>query len=165
MDQSQPERVAAAYDAHYDVLRFIAARKFRVPPADVRPLIHDVFVAYMRHVAAIRDDRGWLIAATKHACLKYWRDAKPGTALPEHGELLDTSALRDEVAVRLDLISVLRRLPKHCREVLWRRYVEGTEPGDIAVALAKKSSYGRQIVHRCLRAAREALVTIRRGRA
>jgi RNA polymerase sigma factor (sigma-70 family) len=162
MNQSPHERVAAAYDAHYGVLRFIAAQKFRVPPADVRPLIHDVFVAYMRHVAAIGDDRGWLITATRHACLKYWRDAKPGAPLPD---LLDTAALRDEVAVRLDLVSVLRRLPKRCREVLWRRYVEGAKPGDIAATLAKKPSYGRQIVHRCLRAAREALANIRRGRA
>jgi RNA polymerase sigma factor (sigma-70 family) len=165
MSQNPRERVAAAYDTHYDVLRFIAAQKFRVPQADVRPLIHDVFVAYMRHVSAIGDDRGWLITATKHACLKYWRDAKPGVPLPEGTELFDTTALRDEVAVRLDLGSVLRRLPKRCREILWRRYVEGAEPGDIAAALAQKPTSGRQIVHRCLRAAREALASIRRGRA
>jgi len=164
MDQSPRERIAAAYDAHYDALRYIAAWKFRVPAADVRSLIHDVFVAYMRHVAAIGDDRGWLITATKHACLKYWRDAKPGSPLPENA-LLDTCALRDDVAIRLDLVRVLRRLPTRCREVLWRRYVDGAEPGDIAAALARKPSYGRQIVHRCLRAAREALASIRRGRA
>jgi RNA polymerase sigma factor (sigma-70 family) len=165
MDQTPPERAAAAYDAHYEALRYIAAQRFRVPSADVRPLIHDVFVAYMRHVAVIGDDRGWLITATKHACLNYWRDAKPGAPLPEEARLLDTSALRDDVAVRLDLARVLRRIPKRCREVLLRRYVDGAEPGDIAAALAKKPSYGRQIVHRCLRAAREAFASTRRGRA
>ncbi len=162
--QSPRERVAAAYDAHYDALRFIAAQRFRVPSADVRPLIHDVFVAYMRHVAGIGDDRGWLITATRHACLKYWRDAKPGSPLPE-GVLLDPRALRDDVAIRLDLATVLRRIPKRCREVLFRRYVDGAEPGDIAAGLSKKPSYGRQIVHRCLRAAREAFASLRRGRA
>ena len=165
MNQTPRERVAAAYDAHYEALRYIAAQRFRVPSADVRPLIHDVFVAYIRHVAAIGDDRGWLITATKHACLNYWRDAKPGSPLPEDALLLDTCALRDDVAVRLDLARVLRRIPKRCREVLLRRYVDGAEPGDIAVGLSKKPSYGRQIVHRCLRAAREAFASIRRGRA
>lgn len=160
-----PERVAAAYDAHYEALRYIAAQKFRVPATDVRPLIHDVFVAYIRHVAAIRDDRGWLITATRHACLNYWRDAKPGSQLPEDAFLLDTRALRDDVAVRLDLARVLRLIPKRCREVLLRRYVDGAEPGDIAVDLSNKRSYGRRLVHRCLSAAREALASIRRSRA
>jgi RNA polymerase sigma factor (sigma-70 family) len=161
MAQTARERASVAYVAHYEALRFIAARKFRVPPADVRPLIHDVFVAYMRHALTIGDDRGWLITATKHACLKYWRDAKPGTPLPD--ALDDPRALRDDVAVRLDLARVLRRVPKHCRKVLWRRYVDGVEPGEIAAELSKKRTFGRQLVHRCLRAAREALATFRRG--
>lgn len=161
MAHSARERVAVAYDTHYEALRFIAARKFRVPPADVRALIHDVFVAYIRHVGVIGDDRGWLITATKHACLNYWRDAKPETPLPD--VLVDPRGLRDDVAARLDLARVLRRVPKHCRKVLWRRYVDGVEPGEIAAELSKARSYGRQIVFRCLRAAREALVSFRRG--
>lgn len=163
MSPGSHERTSAAYESHYEVLRFIAAQRFRVPAADVRPLIHDVFVRYMRHVAVIGDDRGWLITATRNACLNYWRDAKPGTPLPD--VLLDPRALRDDVAVRLDLARVLRRVPKHCRKVLWRRYVDGAEPGDIAAELSKKRTYGRQMVHRCLSAAREALASFRRGGA
>jgi RNA polymerase sigma factor (sigma-70 family) len=164
MDQNPRERAAAAYDAHYEALQYIAARKFRVPSADVRPLIHDVFVAYMRKVTAIGDDRGWLITATKNACLNYWRDQKPGSPLPEES-LLDTRALRDHVAVRHDLVTILRRVPRHCREVLWRRFVDDAKPGDIAADLSRKPSSGRQIVFRCMEAAREALAAIRRGRA
>lgn len=163
MDQTPPERAAAAYTAHYEALRFIAAQKFRVPTADVRPLIHDVFVAYLRHAAAIGDDRGWLIIATRHACLNYWRDAKPGAPLPD--ALLDPHTLGDEVAVKLDLARVLRRVPKECVQVLRRRFVDGAAPGDIAAELSKKRSYGRQMVHRCLSAAREALASFRRGGA
>src|SRR5436305_7537167 len=37
-------RVEAAYEGTYDLLRFIASRRFRIPECDVRPLIHDVFV-------------------------------------------------------------------------------------------------------------------------
>jgi RNA polymerase sigma factor (sigma-70 family) len=155
------DRVAAAYDAHYETMRFIAAQKFRIPPADVRPLIHDVFLAYMRHVAAIGDDRGWLVTATKNACMNYWRDTKRGEPLPD--DLVNPRRLAEDVAARLDVANVFRRLPKHCRGVLWRRYVEGAEPGEIAIGLSKKRTYGRQIVHRCLRAAREALASIPRG--
>lgn len=160
MAQSARERVAAAYAAHYEALRFVAARMYRVPSAEVRPLIHDVFVAYIRHVSAIGNDRGWLITATRRACLNYWRDAKPEAPLPE-AALLDPGALRDAVAARLDLARVLRRVPKRCRKVLWRRYVDGWDPGDIAAEMSKKRTYGRQIVHRCLRAAREALASFR----
>lgn len=163
MAHSARERVAAAYDAHYEALRFIAARRFRVPPADVRPLIHDVFVAYIRKVSVIGDDRGWLITATRNACLNYWRDAKPGDSLPD--ALLDPRALRDDVAARLDLARVLRRVPKDCRKVLWQRYVDGLEPAEIAAEQSKARSGGRQIVFRCLRAAREALASLRRGGA
>jgi RNA polymerase sigma factor (sigma-70 family) len=163
MSPTARERVAAAYDAHYETLRFIATQKFRVPATDVRALIHDVFVAYMRHVAVIGDDRGWLITATKHACMNYWRDKKVGDALPE--VLEDPRRLTDDIGARLDLARVFRRLPKHCRGVLWRRYVDGIAPAEIALELSKKRTYGRQIVHRCLRAAREALAAIRRGRA
>jgi RNA polymerase sigma factor (sigma-70 family) len=161
MDQTPRERAAAAYDAHYEALRFIAAQKFRVPAADVRPLIHDVFVAYMRHAARIGDDRGWLITATRHACQNYWRDAKPGTPLPD--ALLDPHTLRDDVAVRLDLARLLRGVPKRCMQVLRRRFVDGAAPGEIAAELSKKRTYGRQIVHRCLKAAREALASFRRA--
>lgn len=162
MSPSTRDRVAAAYEEHYEAMRYIASQKFRVPPAEVRPLIHDVFVAYIRHVSGIGDDRGWLITATKNACMNYWRDAKPGAPLPD--VLLDPQQLGDEVAVSLDLARIFRRVPKHCRGVLWHRYVDGMDPGEIAAELSKKQSYGRQIVHRCLRAAREALASFQRGR-
>jgi RNA polymerase sigma factor (sigma-70 family) len=163
MSSSARDRIAAAYDAHYEAMRFIASQKFRIPAADVRPLIHDVFVAYMRHVALIGDDRGWLITATRNACRNYWRDTKPGDPLPDM--IRDRGALSDDVTVRLDLARILRRVPKHCRAVLWRRYVDGADPSEIAAELSKKRTYGRQIIHRCLRAAREALATFRRGQA
>src|ERR1700756_4052007 len=76
------DRVAAAYDAHYDVMRYIAAQRFRVPPSEIRPLIHDVFVRFMRATATIGDERSWLVAAVSNACRNYWRDRKPTEDLP-----------------------------------------------------------------------------------
>jgi RNA polymerase sigma factor (sigma-70 family) len=150
------ERVAAAYDAHYDVMRYIAAQRFRVPLADVRPLIHDVFVAYIRHEATIAADRAWLVKATTNACLNYWRDRKCGEPLPE---IEDARELAD-VSARIDLLRLLARVPKRCQAVLWLRYVDGLSPEEIAQSCATKTSsgsYGRLLVHRCLRAVRDAL--------
>ena len=150
------DRVSAAYDAHYDVMRYIAARRFGVPPADVRPLIHDVFVAFIRHSGGIGDERGWLVAAVTNACRKYWRDRKTGDDLPE---LTDSREIHSSVNARVDAIRLLQQLPKRCRTVLWLRFAEGLSPEDIALRCAASTSggYGRQMIHRCLRAAREAL--------
>jgi RNA polymerase sigma factor (sigma-70 family) len=159
------DRVAAAYDAHYDVLRFIAAQRFRVPPADVRPLIHDVFVAFIRHGDAIGDDRKWLVAAVSNACRNYWRDLKRTEELPE---MSDTARFIDDVSARVDVLRLLRGIPERCRTVLWLRYIDGLSPEEIAARCASSPSggYGRQLVHRCLRAVREALASgARRGRS
>jgi RNA polymerase sigma factor (sigma-70 family) len=158
------DRVAAAYDAHYDVMRYIAARRFHVPPADIRPLIHDVFVAFIRHSTAIGDERSWLVAAVSNACRNYWRDKRPTEALPE---VTDMARMADDVGARVDLLRLLSRIPLRCRAVLWLRYVDGLSPEEIAGRCASSQSggYGRQLIHRCLRAVREALAGHVRGSA
>jgi RNA polymerase sigma factor (sigma-70 family) len=161
MPQNARDRIAAAYDAHYDVLRFIASQKFNVPAADVRPLLHDVFVSYIRHSAGVSDDRSWLVTTTRNACRNYWRDRKPTEPIPE--TLLDPHQLADDVGARVDVARLLRRLPQRCRMVLWLRYVDGVGPEEIAHRCAASDSpgYGRQLVHRCLRAARQALASLK----
>lgn len=159
------DRVAAAYDAHYEVMRCIAAQRFRVPASDVRPLIHDVFVAFMRHSAVIGDDRGWLVRATTNACLNYWRDRKPTEPLPD---LTDTREVAADVSARVDVARLLARIPRRCRRVLWLRYVDGLSPEEIAhrcTSAASSGGYGRLLVHRCLKAVREALAATARGRS
>ena len=165
MERSARQRAAAAYELHRDVLEFVAARKFRVPASDVLPLIHDVFVAYMRHAAVIDDDKRWLVAATKNACLNYWRNTK-GTEPVLDETLLDTRRLADHVTACVDVSRVLRRVPKNCRDVLWLRFVEDVSPAEIArrCAASDSAGYGRQLVHRCLRAARVALASLENSR-
>ena len=158
------ERVAAAYDAHYDVMRYIAAQRFGVPLPDVRPLIHDVFVRFIRHGATIGDERSWLVAAVSNACRNYWRDRKPEESL---SEMPDTARLADDVMnARVDVLRLLSRVPTRCQRVLWLRYVDGLAPEEIARICAASASvgYGRQLIHRCLRAARAALAA-EKGRA
>lgn len=155
------ERIAAAYDAHYDVMRFIAAQRFSVPSPDIRPLIHDVFLAFIRHQAAIGDDRSWLVAAVSNACRNYWRDRKPTEGLTE--ALVDPRRLAEDVGARIDVVRLLAGIPRRCQTVLWLRYAEGRSPEEIAARCAASASggYGRQLIHRCLRAVREALARVK----
>ena len=157
------DRVAAAYDEHYDVMRYIAAQRFRVPPGDVRPLIHDVFVAFIRHSDAIADERGWLVQAVTNACRNYWRDRKPTEPL---ADLTDAAQVVEDASIRIDVLRLLERIPKRCQAVLWLRYVDGLSPEEIAHRCAASASagYGRLLIHRCLRAVREALAATVRGR-
>jgi RNA polymerase sigma factor (sigma-70 family) len=158
------DRVAAAYDAHYDVMRYIAAQRFRVPPPDIRPLIHDVFVSFMRHYPAIGDEKSWLLAAVSNACRNYWRDHKPTEVLTD---TTDTRELIEDASARVDVLRLLARIPKRCQAVLWLRYVDGLSPEEIAGQCASSTSggYGRQLIHRCLRAVREALAVGVRGQS
>jgi RNA polymerase sigma factor (sigma-70 family) len=149
------DRVAAAYDAYYDLLRFIARQRFHIPDPDVRPLIHDVFVAFIRHEHRIDDDRRWLTQAVVNACLNHRRDAKPTSPLPD--ELLDPRRVVDDALAKHDVALLLKGLSERCRRVLRMRYVEGLEPAEIATCLATTPGFVRVKVHRCLAAARRAL--------
>src|SRR5882724_2753451 len=88
------DRVADAYQEYYPLLRFIARQRFKIPAADIRPLIHDVFVSFMRHEKTVNDDRRWLAAAVSNACRNYWRNIRPDLPLPE--DLLDSRNLVDD---------------------------------------------------------------------
>jgi DNA-directed RNA polymerase specialized sigma24 family protein len=147
------DRVAAAYDEHYDALKYITTREFRVPDDDAEQLIHDVYLAFMRHHASIANDGGWLAQATRNACRNYWRDLKPTEELPAH--LIDATPDMD---ARLDLVRLLSRLTERCRQIL-ARYAEGFSAEHIARACAGSTSkrYGRNMISACLSAARAAL--------
>src|ERR1700682_2668633 len=62
------ETIAAAYRVYFDILEYIAARKVRVPDDDVRGVVHDVFLAFMRNHATIQDERSWLVGAMCIQC-------------------------------------------------------------------------------------------------
>lgn len=149
------DRVGAVYDAHYDLLRFIATQRFHVPRGDVRPIIHDVFVAYLRHVAAIGDPRSWLVTAICNACRNYWRDKKESEPMPD--TLCDPAQLAEHVTARVDLARLLAAIPDDCRMLLTLRFLEGLDSTELAARCAINAGNARVRVHRCLEALREAL--------
>jgi RNA polymerase sigma factor (sigma-70 family) len=158
VDTQVHDRVAEAYEAYYDLLHFIAGLRFKIPEADIRPLIHDVFVSFMRHEKLIGNDRQWLTAAVGNACRNYWRNAKPAVPLPE--ELLDPHDAAKQVIIQCDLAVVLGNLSEKCRSILRLRYLDGLDPGEIAARCGTSPGYVRLKVHRCLEAAKRALAEL-----
>jgi RNA polymerase sigma factor (sigma-70 family) len=154
-DAALTDRVADAYEAYYDLLRFIARRRFRIPAQDIQALIHDVFVSFMKHERVIGDDRRWLIAAVSNASRNYWRNLRPGQELDQ--ELLDPRTPVDDVLARHDVALLFAKLPVACRSILRLRYVEGLNAREIAARYGTSPGYVRLKVHRCLAAARRAL--------
>ncbi|MCU1347512.1 MAG: SigE family polymerase sigma factor [Acidobacteria bacterium] len=155
-----PDSIGAIYDAQYDLLRFIAVQRFRIPATDVRPIIHDVFVAYLRHREQIDDARLWLAEAVRNACRNYWRDRKPSE--PLEVDMVDTRRLVDEVAARIDVARMLTSVTPECRRLLYLRYVEGLDPAEIAERCHIEVGNARIRVHRCLKSIRAALADAKR---
>jgi DNA-directed RNA polymerase specialized sigma24 family protein len=147
------DRVTTAYDAHYDAVRYITTRQFRVPDDDADQLIHDVYVAFIRHHATIANDEAWLVHAARNACRNYWRDLKRTEDLPT--ELIAPSP---DIDGKLDLLRMLRGLSARCREILIR-YAQGFSAEHIAQHCAGSQSkkYGRNMISACVNAARAAL--------
>lgn len=147
------DRVTTAYDAHYDAVRYVTTREFRVPDADADQLIHDVFVAFIRHHAGIANDEAWLVHAARNACRNYWRDLKPTEDLPP-----GLTAPTPDLDSQLDLVRMLRGLSARCRAILIR-YAQGFSAEHIALHCAGSPSkkYGRNMIAACLSAARAAL--------
>ena len=163
------QRAEAAYRAHYDLLRFIAARRFRIPTDEVCGVIHDVFVSFMRHEARVArstaDERAWLVGGVCNASRYYWRKQRGEELPPDIEEYIDPAAVADDAITRLLLADVLRRLPERCRDLLRKRYSEGYTPNEIAAMESLARGSAKNLISKCLLAARAAFCRLRRTSA
>jgi RNA polymerase sigma factor (sigma-70 family) len=159
--ESPGVRAAAAYQNYYSLLEYVATRKFRVPPEDARAVIHDVFVSFIRNHLKIRrspqDERSWLVGATCNASRYYWRKHRAGEVPADLLEPIDPVALAEAAIARVLVARVLDGLDARCREVLHGRYVEGKTPEEIAQAQTLKYGSAKNLITKCLEAARVAL--------
>lgn len=147
------ERVAATYVANYRLLEFVATRRCHVPDNDVRSVIHDVFVAFLRNRPKINDDRAWLVGATFVQCRSYWRARGRDEMMADVAES-EPPANGVDLALRVDASMVLRQLPRRCRELLHLRFFEQLTSEEIARRYATTIPYARKLVHRCIVSAR-----------
>jgi RNA polymerase sigma factor (sigma-70 family) len=160
------ERVEAAYRAHYDLLRFIAARRFRIPADEVGGIIHDVFVSFIRSEAkvgrSLSDERAWLVGGVCNASRYYWRKHRGEELPPDIDQYVAPAAVAEDAMSRLLLADVLRSLPERCRNLLRKRYSEGYTPDEIAVIASLARGSAKNLISKCLLAARAAFYRLRR---
>jgi RNA polymerase sigma factor (sigma-70 family) len=162
-DQTPDVRTRAAdaaddlYTRHAPLLRYIALRKFHVPPADADALVHDVFTTYFTRPDAVQSARPYLIGAICNAARYYWRARKNEEAAlgkvdvaigPLHEELLDS------LSGRLLIASTLARLGSKCQDLLRRYYLEEETTAAIAAARNTTTDYILQLLHQCRKHAR-----------
>jgi RNA polymerase sigma factor (sigma-70 family) len=157
------DAIAAAYRVHCGVLEYIAARKFHVPDDDVRGLIHDVFLAFIRNRARIEDERSWLVGAMCIECRLYWRARGRDEVLCDLDENAEPAALARDLSARVDASNVLRHLPRRCRELLRLRFFEEFSSAEIARHYATTVDYARKLVYRCMLNARSIFTRGNRG--
>ena len=156
------------YIEHAPVLRRIAIRKFRVPPAEAEALVHDVFISCLLTNRNVRTDlRAYLIAAICNACRNYWRSRRSEDRVFTDEEPASDAVsgdLFDGLAVNLVVASTLAKLGARCREVLRRYYLRGEDTPTIAAALETKPSNVNYMMHVCRKRARVIYEEITRVR-
>jgi RNA polymerase sigma factor (sigma-70 family) len=160
------QRAEAAYRSHYDLLRFIAARRFKIPSDEVCGVIHDVFVSFMRHEGKIgrstADERAWLVGCVCNASRYYWRKHRNEELPPDIETYIDPKSVAEDASTRLLLADVLRHLPERCRDLLRKRYVEGYSIDEIAAMESLARGSAKNLISKCLLAARAAFYRLRR---
>jgi len=140
------------YLEHAPLLRRLAAQRFRVPPADVDALVHDVFATMFANTRPILDLRAYLVGGICNASRQYWRkrdrerqifaDADHDNELPGPGELNDLTR-------KLAVAATLARMGERCREILRRYYFEGEVPQMIALAVNTSARNVIYQLHAC----------------
>lgn len=158
------EEIARAYREHYSVLEYIVVQRFHVPEDDVRSVIHEVFLAFIRHRERVRDVRAWLVGATFTQCRAYWRARGGEKDLCELGEETEAEARATDVETRVAVSDVLSQLTSRCRELLHLRFFEQYSSEEIARQFDTTVDYARKLVHRCVLNARALFSTGRRSR-
>lgn len=160
-----------AYLEHAAVMRRIALRKFRVPPADADALVQDVFINFIACSKNVRHDvRAYLIASISNACRNYWRSRKvENRVFVDNGanavdELLSDHDLFEQLSTKVVVASTLARLHKRCREALRRYYMEGEDTRTVAAALDTSCANVNFIMHKCRKRARAIYEEITRIR-
>jgi RNA polymerase sigma factor (sigma-70 family) len=152
-DDSDP--FVAAYRQQFEFLRLLATQRFGIPVADAEAIVQEVFVTYLRRQPHVNDERQWLIAGVCNASRAYWRSVAKHDALrdgrspaPPHSE---------RIGSQLDARTLLRRLPRKCREVLRLKFYDDLSAAEIADRFHTSTGYAKLMIHRCLAAARDLL--------
>ncbi len=162
-DPDREVRLAAIYEDHYPLLSALASRRFRIPDEDVRNLVHEVFVSFIRNEQKIRDVRAWLVGAVWQAARRYLERA--GREAPaDLSSFVDPTPAPDILNARADVALALRHLDERCRDIIRLRFLEGLDLDELGRRFAITAGSAKLRLARCMKAARQAFRGIRRRR-
>lgn len=128
----------------------------RVPYGEADDLVQEVFLAAMRDLHALRDERafgGWLATIARNRALGWLRRSV------EVVELEETPAAghQEEEQEARRALAAIRALPEAYRETLMMRLVEGMTGPEIAVRTGLTPDSVRVNLHRGMKLLRESL--------
>jgi RNA polymerase sigma-70 factor (ECF subfamily) len=127
----------------------------RVPRSEVEDMVQDVFLAALRRLQSLRDERafgGWLAMIARNQAIDYFRRTPKVTELKEN--MLSEKPPSPEALAVLDTI---RSLPEAYRETLILRLVEGLSGPEIAVQTGLSPDSVRVNLHRGMKMLREKM--------
>jgi len=130
----------------------------RVPPGEADDLVQDVFVAALRQLHALRDERafgGWLATIARNRANGWHRGAVEVAELPD--EIVARTASQDDEEDARRALAAVRALPEAYRETLMMRLVEGMTGPEIAARTGLTPESVRVNLHRGMKLLRKAL--------
>jgi RNA polymerase sigma factor (sigma-70 family) len=158
-----PQRFEEVYLLYAARLRKIAIRNFGIPKSEAETLVHDVFATYITQASSVRAVERYLVGAICNASRHYLRRSDAAEALfcgDTPCAATPSESLLDEVARKLLLGRVLRRIDCRCRELLQRYYLEGETTQAIADELHSTPGSILVTLHKCRKRARDAYRSI-----
>ena len=148
------------YRQHVVLLRFIAGRKFRVPPEEIDGLVHDVFATYLTQRENVRNLRAYLVGGICNRCRVFWRERTEeerlfeATPSFEEPTTPDHAEIDEQLSLRIAVGAALAQMNARCRDTLRRFYLEDESTHDIASALGTSPGCVRKALHDCRKRAR-----------
>jgi RNA polymerase sigma-70 factor (ECF subfamily) len=128
----------------------------RVPPGEADDLVQEVFLAAMRQLHALRDERafgGWLASIARNSARGWRRRSVEVQELQEAG----AAGTQEDDAEARHALATIRMLPEAYRETLMMRLVEGMTGPEIAARTGLTHDSVRVNLHRGMKLLREAL--------
>jgi RNA polymerase sigma-70 factor (ECF subfamily) len=127
----------------------------RVPPAEARDLVQDVFLIALKRIKTVREPEafgGWLLMIARNRATDYHRRSKPAAELPDN-----LGGAAPPTAEAMEVLAVIRGLPEAYRETLVLRLVEGMSGPEIAEETGMTAASVRVNLCRGMKLLREAL--------
>lgn len=133
-------------------MRAVLAR-YRIPYADAKDLIQDVFMQYWKKRQLIATPERWLPCALELTCRMYWRTRGRSITIAVDDAILGLMSKNDgpkqeRTVIRRELKHLIGTLKKKCREVLTLRYL-GFDRHEVAAKTKYAISGIDKIAKRC----------------